>query len=127
MYKRIVVGVTLFGLLTILLGACAIVDTSTPTNLPTVRMGGSTFIQTSITIHKGDMLNLVDVASSTHIIVNGTWDGTTPKPATENGAPVINKTYIGNDSGAIGPFNTAGTFHLYCTIHPGMNLTVTVQ
>lgn len=127
MYKRIVVGVTLFGLLTILLGACAIVDTSTPTNLPTVRMGGSTFIQTSITIHKGDMLNLVDVAPSTHTITNGTWDGTTPKPAIESGAPTVNKTYLGNDSGAIGPFTTAGTFHLYCTIHPGMNLTVIVQ
>ncbi len=100
MYKRIVVGLTLFGLLTILLGACAIVDTSTPTNLPTVHMGGSTFLQPSITIHKGDMLNLVDDAASTHIIANGTWDGTTPKPATESGAPTVNKTYIGNDSGA---------------------------
>ena len=27
----------------------------------------------------------------------------------------------------IGPFNTAGTFHLYCTVHQGMNLTVIVQ
>ena len=127
MYKRIVVGLTLFGLLTILLGACAIVDTSTPTNLPTVHMGGSTFLQPSITIHKGDMLNLVDDAASTHIIANGTWNGTTPKPATESGAPTVNKTYIGNDSGTIGPFNTAGSFQLYCTVHPGMNLTVNVQ
>jgi plastocyanin len=127
MYKRIVVGLTLFGILTILLGACAIVDTANSASLPTVHMGGSTFIQTSITIHKGDSLNLVDDAPSTHIIVNGSWDGTTQKPHVENGAPVVNKTYTGNDSGAVGPFTTAGTFHLYCTIHPGMNLTVTVQ
>lgn len=37
----------------------------------------------------------------------------------------IAKTY--NDSAAIGPFNTAGTYHLYCTIHQNMNLTVIVQ
>jgi len=73
------------------------------------------------------MLNLVDDAASTHIIANGTWNGTTPKPATESGAPTVNKTYIGNDSGTIGPFNTAGTFKLYCTVHPGMNLTLNVQ
>lgn len=127
MYKRIVVGLCLFGLLTVLLGACAIVDTANTANLPTVHMGGSTFIQTSITIHKGDMLNLVDDAASTHTIANGTWDGTTAKPGTENGAPTVNKTFLGNDSGTIGPFTTAGTFMLYCTIHPGMNLTVIVQ
>ncbi len=127
MYKRIVVSLTLFALLTILLGACAIVDTANNASLPTVHMGGSIFIQTSISIHKGDSLNLVDDAPSTHVIVNGSWDGTTQKPAVENGAPMVNKTYTGNDSGAIGPFTTAGTFHLYCTVHPGMNLTVTVQ
>jgi len=30
-------------------------------------------------------------------------------------------------SGRIGPFTELGTFQLYCTIHPGMNLTVTVS
>jgi plastocyanin len=47
----------------------------------------------------------------------------------ENGAPVVNNVQIsGNGSSqAIGPFNTPGSFHLYCTIHPGMNLTVIVQ
>jgi plastocyanin len=27
----------------------------------------------------------------------------------------------------IGPFTTAGVFHLYCTIHQGMSLTIVVQ
>ena len=27
----------------------------------------------------------------------------------------------------IGPFTTAGIFHIYCTIHRGMNLTIVVQ
>jgi plastocyanin len=128
MYKKIVFGLALFGLLSVLLAACAIVDTSTlNANLPTADMGGASFIQSSVTIKKGEMLNLVDQAPSTHIITNGSWAGSTQKPAKEAGAPSINVTYNGNDSAPVGPFNSAGTFHLYCTIHPGMNLTVIVQ
>jgi plastocyanin len=128
MYKKIVFGLVLFGLLSVLLAACAIVDTSTlNANLPTADMGGASFLKPSVTIKKGDMLNLVDQAASTHIITNGSWVGSTQKPAKEPGAPSINQTYNGNDSAPVGPFNSAGTFHLYCTIHPGMNLTVIVQ
>ena len=128
MYKKLVFGLVLFGLLSVLLAACAIVDTSTlNANLPTADMGGASFLQSSVTIKKGDMLNLVDQAASTHIITNGSWVGSTQKPAKEPGAPSINQTYNGNDSAPVGPFNSAGTFHLYCTIHPGMNLTVIVQ
>ena len=127
MYKRILFGVVLFGTITVLLAACAIVDTSNMASGPTVHMGGTNFNQSSITIHKGDMLNLVDDAASTHIITNGSWVGSTQKPAKESGAPSVNQTFNGSDSAAVGPFTTAGTFHLYCTIHPGMNLTVVVQ
>ncbi len=128
MYKKLLFGLVLFGLFSVLLAACAIVDTSTlNANLPTADMGGSSFIQSSVTVKKGDMLNLVDTSSATHIITNGSWVGTTQKPAKEAGAPTINQTYNGNDSAPIGPFNSTGTFHLYCTIHPGMNLTIIVQ
>ena len=127
MYKKLFLGLALFSILTVLLAACAIVDTANQANGPTVHMGGSTFIQTSITVKKGDMLNLVDDSSAQHIIVNGFWVNGAPKPGAESGAPSVNKTYNGNDSGAIDPFNTAGTFHFYCTIHQNMNLTVTVQ
>ena|ERR1051326_3809245 len=127
MYKRILFGLVLFGTITVLLAACAIVDTSTTASGPTVHMSGTNFTQSSITIHKGDMLNLVDDAASTHIIVNGSWVGSSQKPAKESGAPSVNVTFNGSDSSAIGPFTTAGTFHFYCTVHPGMNLAVTVQ
>ena len=127
MYKRILFGLVLFGTITVLLAACAIVDTSTTATGPSVHMSGTNFLQSSITIHKGDMLNLVDDAASTHIITNGSWVGSSQKPAKESGAPSVNQTYNGNDSAAVGPFTTAGTFHLYCTVHPGMNLTVVVQ
>ena len=127
MYKRILFGLVLFGTITVLLGACAIVDTSTMASGPAAHMSGTNFTQSSITIHKGDMLNLVDDVASTHIITNGSWVGSTQKPAKENGAPSVNVTLNGNDSSSVGPFTTAGTFHLYCTVHPGMNLTVVVQ
>jgi len=120
------IGLALFGLLTILLSACGIKDLSTASG-PSVHMSGTNFVQNSVTIQKGDMLNLIDDAASTHIIVNGSWINGTAKPAIEPGAPTVNQQYVGNDSAPIGPFNTAGTFHLYCTIHQNMNLTVIVQ
>ncbi|MEO8970771.1 MAG: hypothetical protein ABI406_04125 [Ktedonobacteraceae bacterium] len=128
MYKKMLFGVVLFGLFSVLFAACAIVDTSTlNTNLPSVNMGGASFLHTSVTIKKGDMLNLIDTAPSPHIVTNGSWVGSTQKPAKEAGAPSINQQYSGNDSAPVGPFTTAGTFHIYCTIHPGMNLTVIVK
>jgi plastocyanin len=126
MHKKMLIGLALFGLLTILLSACGIKDLSAASG-PSVHMGGTDFVQKSVTIQKGDMLNLIDDAASTHIIVNGSWVNGTAKPATEPGAPTVNQQYVGNDSAPIGPFNTAGTFQLYCTIHQNMNLTVIVQ
>lgn len=93
-----------------------------------VHMGNNEFLQSSITIHKGDSITLTDDTASPHIIANGSWEGGTPKASEEPGAPAVNNVNInGNSSQTIGPFTTAGTFHLYCTIHPGMNLTVIVQ
>jgi plastocyanin len=94
----------------------------------TVHMGASTFVQTTVTIKKGSSLTLINDAATLHVIQNGTWDSdSNAKAVTEPGAPKINITYNGNDKHDIGPFTTAGTFKLYCTVHPGMNLTVTVQ
>jgi plastocyanin len=127
MYKKIVIGIVLMGMFSLLLGACAIVDTSNTNTVPTVHMGGATFLQSSITISKGDMLTLVDDVTAKHIVVNGSWANSTPTPSSQAGAPVVNHTFVGNDSAEIGPFNIAGTFHYFCTIHTGMNLKVVVQ
>ncbi len=127
MSKKILVGFLVFSLLTVMLAACSIYDEAAAPKGPEVHMAGASFIQSSVNIKKGDMLTLVDDSSAQHIITNGTWDGNTPKPGIESGAPTVNVTLNGNDSVTIGPFNTAGTFHLYCTIHLGMNLTVNVQ
>jgi plastocyanin len=126
MYKKLLIGLLVFSLLTAILAACSIRD-ETGTSGPSVHMTGANFTQSSVTINKGDTLNLIDDAAAQHIIKNGTWAGSTPKPKTESGAPTVDVTLNGNDNAPVGPFSTAGTFQLYCTIHPGMNLTVIVK
>jgi len=127
MYKKVLLATVVFGLLTILFAACTIRDSAAALAGPTVHMGGADFLQKSVTLKKGESVNLVDDSSSPHIVVNGSWDGTTQKPAQEAGAPTVKLQFNGNDSSPMGPFNTAGTFHVYCTIHQGMNLEVIVQ
>lgn len=117
----------LLAMLTVMITACG--STGSSGNNPnTVHMGDSNFNQSSITIKKGGSLTLVSDTSSVHIIENGTWDNNgTPKSNIEEGAPKVDAQMNGGDSKTFGPFNTAGTFQLYCTIHPSMNLTVIVK
>lgn len=127
MFKKVFVGLLVIGLMTTILSACSIYDQATLPKGPEAHMSGASFVQSSVNIKKGDSLTLIDDVAAQHIIKNGTWDGNTPKSAAESGAPSVDVTLNGNDSATIGPFNTAGTYKLYCTIHPGMNLTVNVQ
>jgi plastocyanin len=101
-----------------------------PTNAssaPTVHMGPGSFTTSSVIVPKGSKLQFVDDGSFPHILSNGTWQGTTPKPAREAEAPQVNNVQVNSGTVEIGPFTTAGTYHIYCTIHPGMSLTVVVQ
>jgi plastocyanin len=125
--KKFLVPYTL--LLACLFTACA----STPAagsseQATTVHMSETQFVPTSITIKKGDSLTLVDDVAVVHIIANGRWDSNgTQRPDIELGAPTVQAQFNGNDQQSIGPFATVGTFHLYCTIHTNMNLTVVVK
>lgn len=94
---------------------------------PVVHMGVSNFAQSSVTVPKGSKLKLIDDGSFLHILSNGVWENNTPHPAAEAGAPAVRNVQVNGNSVEIGPFNTAGTFHIYCTIHAAMNLTVIVQ
>ena len=96
--------------------------------VPTVHMSETQFVPTSITIKKGGKLTLVDDVAVVHIIANGRWDSNgTERPDIEPGAPTVQAQFNGNDQQSIGPFAMVGTFHLYCTIHTNMNLTVVVK
>jgi plastocyanin len=131
MMKKWFILIGICGLFTILLVACGSSSSAatSSTGDPVVHMNTTNFTQSSITIKKGQSVTLVDDDLVTpHIISNGTWDGGSAKPGREPGAPAVTNMQIsGNSSGTIGPFTTAGTYQLYCTIHPGMNLTIIVQ
>ena len=128
MYKKVLIGSVLFGVLTVLLAACSIRNETANTG-SVVHMNGSNFVVPSITIKKGDTLTLIDDAPAEHIIYNGSWiSGSQYKKKVESGAPVVSGlTFNGNDTAPLGTFKTAGTFHYFCTIHPDMNLAVIVQ
>jgi plastocyanin len=144
--KVLVVLLTVLALGSILLAACSrpgiptTTGGTTPTSTTsgggggggcasgTVHMSSSNFVQSCVNISKGSKVTLIDDVQVLHIITNGTWTGSgTPMQATEPGAPTINNVSITGGSADIGPFNTAGKFNVFCTVHVGMNLTVNVS
>ena len=125
--KKLAAAFVLLGLITVLVVACGGGSSSSSSN--TVHLTSNNFAQPSITISKGSSVTLVSDTAATHIISNGMWNGNNAQPKTESGAPVVSNMMF-NSSGetkTIGPFNTAGTFHYYCSVHVGMNLAVVVQ
>src|SRR5437588_4605770 len=126
MYKKTLVGLALLAILTTIFAACAIRDESGPSG-PTVHIMGSNCVQPSITISKGDSITLIVDDAVAHTIKNGTWNGGNQVLKTESGALSVSVNLNGNDSATLGLFTTGGTFHLLCTIHPGMNLAVIVS
>jgi hypothetical protein len=92
----------------------------------TVHLGPVGFAASTAVVARGGMLHLVDDGVYTHVFRNGYWSGNTTHPAAEPGAPAVNDAMLSHGALDIGPFNAAGTFHIYCTIHPGMSLTVIV-
>ncbi len=128
MFRKLFVLLALCGVIALLLAACDTGGSATSTAGNPVHMNDANFVQASITIKKGERLTLIDDALTPHIIANGTWENGTAHSARELGAPLVKDVQInGSSSQTIGPFTTAGTFKLYCTIHSGMNLTVVVQ
>ncbi len=92
-----------------------------------VHTNSQAFVPSPVTIEKGQSLTLVNDSAVLHPIENGTWENGTAKPLQETGAPTVKVQLSGQGRQTIGPFTSAGTYQLFCTIHPGMNLTVVVQ
>jgi plastocyanin len=129
MKKLIAVLVTLSVVIVLTAASCGGSSASGNGNGNDVHMGNTTFTQPSITISKGGNVNLIDDVAVLHIISNGSWVNGVATPTTESGAPTINNlqfTTSGQNMN-VGPFNTAGTYHIYCSVHPNMNLTVIEQ
>jgi plastocyanin len=92
----------------------------------TAHLTATAFTPTSVTVTKGSSLHLIADTGVTHILQNGSWNGQKAESAAEPGAPAVNHVIISGGSLDIGPFTTSGTYHIYCTVHPGMTLTVIV-
>ncbi|MBA2392526.1 MAG: hypothetical protein H0V70_07245 [Ktedonobacteraceae bacterium] len=104
------------------------IPTLTYTNgVPTLHVSAGNFDLSSVTIPKGSKLLLVAALNSHHVLANGTWQQNTPLLKQEQGAPLINDLSLDGNKVTIGPFAVAGTYHILCLIHHGMNLTITVQ
>ncbi len=122
--------ISLIAVLMIVFTACGGTATS---NSTLVHLGPTTFMPSSITIEKGEKIIFVNDGTAIHIIENGTWEhggGTSTFNARsykEPGAPKVTIQVSGGSSQTIGSFNAAGIFHVYCLVHPGMNLTVIVR
>lgn len=88
-------------------------------------MGVANFSQNIVQVSKGSKLKLVDDGPFEHILENGKWnENGLPVTMREAGAPLVNNLDVTGGTVEIGPFTKAGDYHLYCTIHKGMNLTI---
>lgn len=109
-------------LMVFLLAGCG----GTPSNQ--VEMGVAAFQQSSVSIKAGEAVHFVDPASGgTHVICVG--EGVKCVP--QDGAPAELNTAEGmhfntGDTKDI-VFPKAGTYHVVCIIHPGMEVTVNVS
>lgn len=98
----------------------------TPKN-ENVTVQGAGFVPDIVALHTGDTLTITDVDHIHHIFTNGTWSSGKPVPGVEPGAVMLSNLNIDSAPVKVGPFTSPGTYHIYCTIHPGMSLTIIVQ
>ena len=133
----------LFALGSILLAGCGLQDTATNNNggsTSTPSGGGSgncgngtahtlltTFQEACVNVAKGSHLLVIPSVTSFHILTNGSWVNGNQVPMNEAGAPTVNNVQVTGGTLSIGPFTTAGTYHIFCTVHPNMNLTIIVK
>ncbi|HEU5230194.1 MAG TPA: hypothetical protein VFU49_20405 [Ktedonobacteraceae bacterium] len=109
--------------------ACGGTSGSAPTGPNVVKMVGGTFAIAAISIHKGDTITFVDDSGNgaLHILVIGqNAQQTTEKNAPDFGGTAGKRIDVG-ENWTTPPWTTAGTFHVTCTVHPAMNLTITVS
>lgn len=110
------------------LAACGSAQ-NTNTGQPTLMMSASDFMgTTSLTVKAGDTVRFTDGASGgTHFLLTGTNAVFAPEagaPA-ELSAPTGKEIDVGQSWTLT--FATPGTYHITCTIHPGMNATIVVR
>ena len=123
----LVLGMIIVSLIVTVIPQTGVASTSS-NGRPVVHMTANNFVQNVVLVSKGETLLIVNDSSVEHVLQNGAWDTNgTPHSGAEPGAPPLRNVDITNGSREIGPFATAGVYHIYCTLHQGMNLTIVVQ
>jgi plastocyanin len=95
----------------------------------TVTMGAVTFVQTALTVKVGDTVKFDDPSSSGafHVLCFGTAQKCVANP---DGPAELNTsggvTFNAGDSKSY-TFTKAGSYVVTCTVHPNMDVTITVQ
>lgn len=135
--QRRILGILLaiFALGSIVLAGCSTQGTTTTTNgggsgncaNGTVHTLVTTFQEPCVNVAKGSKLQVVPVVNSLHILDSGSWINGNQVPMTEADTPTVKNVQLTSSTISIGPFTTAGTYHIFCTVHPNMNLTVIVN
>ena len=138
-WRLLALTLTAFALGSVLLAACIRPGTASTgpstsaTSAPscpsgtTVKTGTTSFEQSCIQLKKGGTLTIAPDQSSFHQFDFGQWNNGTQQPESPPNAPTLKDLQETGSNVQIGPFTTAGTYHIYCTVHTGMNLTVMVQ
>jgi plastocyanin len=95
-----------------------------------IEMASVDFVQHTCTIKAGDQITFVDPTSTGgfHILCfghNQTCAANANGPAELNSSGGVN--FTAGDPNKSYTFSTAGTYEVTCTVHPNMNVTITVQ
>lgn len=128
MKRTLMVLLPLLLTLALALGVAACGASANP-NAPAneVDMGGSNFFQTTRTISAGQSIHFVDEqGGTTHILCIG-HDGHCDAGGNGPQALLGQGFTIQPGQSRDVQFDAAGTYAITCTIHPSMNLTVTVH
>jgi plastocyanin len=95
-----------------------------------VQMATSTFVQQSCTIKAGDAVTFVDPAGTgnLHILCFGKDTTCQPNPDGPAGLNVSGGvTVMAGDPPKSYTFTKPGSYEVTCTVHPNMNVFITVQ
>jgi hypothetical protein len=113
----------------VLVGALTQPDRPVNTLSPnTVVLEVGSFSPSAISLTKGEKLTIVDSGAYHHNLSMGRWINGQPVLQNQPGAPSLrNKDVTAAEQTVIlGPFNTAGTFYLICSLHHNMMLKISI-
>jgi plastocyanin len=110
-----------------LLAACGGSSGAEVNDPDAIRMKQNAFSTSERSIPRGGTVTFVNEArGAPHILVIGLDGGQRREPGAPSFGGAAGHRSNAGDAWTTPPFNATGTFHITCTVHPDMNLTVAV-